>query len=106
MNEVTKNDISDVTSKELHKKVIDTFIIQKLRGQKELNGKLSDTDIKKYCTLNQKAQDILDMSIEKFNLSFRAINKVLKVARTIADLNKSQQIQQQHIIESLGYRKR
>ena len=106
MNEVTKDDISDVTSDQLHKKVIDAFIIQKLRGQKELNGKLNDKDIKQYCILTSKAQDILDLSIQKFSLSFRAINKVLKVARTIADLNKSDKIEHPHIIESLGYRKR
>ena len=106
MNEVTKNDIGDVSSEEYHKKVIDAFIIQKQRGQQELNGKLSDTDIQKYCILNNDAQDILDISIEKFALSFRAINKVLKVSRTIADLNSSEMILKEHLIESLSYRKR
>ena len=106
MNEVTKDDISDISSLQLHKKVIDTFILQKTRGQKELNGKLNDTDIKKYCVLTNDAQNILDLSIEKFSLSFRAINKVLKVSRTIADLDKSKLIQTKHIIESLSYRKR
>lgn len=56
--------------------------------------------------MDEKAKDILDLSIDKFNLSFRSINKVLKVARTIADLDKSQTIEQKHIIESLSYRKR
>ena len=106
MNEVTKDDISDVTSLQLHQKVVNAFIIQKQRGQKELNGKLNDTDIKKYCILEDDAQNILDLSIEKFCLSFRAINKVLKVARTVADLDKSNLIQNRHIIESLSYRKR
>ena len=46
---------------------------------------LNDTDIKKYCVLTKEAQNILDISITKFVLSFRAINKVLKVSRTIAD---------------------
>ncbi|MEA2051029.1 MAG: YifB family Mg chelatase-like AAA ATPase [Campylobacterota bacterium] len=106
MNEVRKDDVSDTTSKELHDKVIDAFKIQKQRGQSELNGKLSDTDIKKYCILDTQAQNILDISIEKFALSFRAINKVLKVSRTIADLNHSDLILKEHIIESLSYRKR
>ncbi len=106
MNEVTKDDISDVTSEEYHKKVIEAFMIQKQRGQSELNGKLNDTDIKKYCILDQEAQNILDISIEKFALSFRAINKVLKVSRTIADLNSSETIKKEHLIESLSYRKR
>ena len=55
MNEVTKEDISDVTSEELHQKVIEAFKLQKLRGQNELNGKLNDVDIKKYCILTKEA---------------------------------------------------
>jgi len=106
MNEVTKEDISDVTSEELHNKVIEAFKLQKIRGQRELNGKLSDVDIKKYCILTKESQNILDISIEKFVLSFRAINKVLKVARTIADLESKEMIDISHIIEALSYRKR
>ncbi len=106
MNEVTKDDISDVTSSQLHQKVIDVFKIQKLRGQTELNGKLNDVDILKYCILSKQAQDVLDLSIQKFALSFRAINKIMKVGRTIADLDTSETIDVSHIIEALSYRKR
>jgi magnesium chelatase family protein len=106
MNEVTKDDKSDVTSQQFHKIVIETFKMQKQRGQKELNGKLSDQDILKYCKLTNEAQNILDMSIEKFSLSFRAINKVLKVGRTLADIDKLDLIDTKHIIEALSYRKR
>lgn len=106
MNEVKKEDSSNISSFELHKKVIEAFKIQKLRGQEELNGKLNDQDIKKYCILSNDAQNILDLSIDKFSLSFRSINKVLKISRTIADLNGSQIIQNNHLIEALSYRKR
>ena len=106
MNEVTKEDISDITSEELHIQVIKAFRLQKLRGQDQLNGKLCDTDILKYCILTDDAKIILDKSIQKFALSFRAINKVLKVGRTIADLNNSNFINTKHIIEALSYRKR
>ena len=106
MNEVTKDDKSDVTSEQFHKIVIDTFKVQKERGQKELNGKLSDQDIQKYCILTKDAQNILDISISKFALSFRAINKVLKVGRTLADIDKCNDIDTKHIIEALSYRKR
>ena len=106
MNEVTKDDKSDVTSQELHVQVIEAFKVQKLRGQSQLNGKLNDVDILKHCILTKDAQNILDISISKFALSFRAINKVLKVSRTIADLNKSNLIDTSHIIEALSYRKR
>ena len=106
MNEVKKEDSSDITSQELHLQVLEVFKRQKLRGQVELNGKLSDEDIKKYCLMTNEAQNILDISIEKFKLSFRSINKVLKVSRTIADLNYSEMIHKEHIIEALSYRKR
>jgi magnesium chelatase family protein len=106
MNEVTKNDVADVSSEELHDQVIEAFKIQKLRGQSELNGKLSDKEIQKYCILDAEAQNILDLSIEKFQLSFRGINKVLKVSRTIADLEKSQDIKKEHLIDALVFRKR
>jgi magnesium chelatase family protein len=90
----------------LHEQVIKAFQIQIERGQTELNGKLNDIDILKCCILNDEAQNILDLSIEKFALSFRAINKVLKVARTIADLDNIKLIEAKHIIEALSYRKR
>ena len=106
MNELKKEDISDISSQYLHDRVIEAFKIQKQRGQKELNGKLNDQDIKKYCILTDEAKDILDISIDKFQLSFRSVNKVLKVARTVADLDKSEMIEQRHIIESFSYRKR
>ncbi|MEA3354163.1 MAG: YifB family Mg chelatase-like AAA ATPase [Campylobacterota bacterium] len=106
MNEVKKEDKSDITSKDLHTQVLEAFKIQILRGQTELNGKLNDQDITKYCILDNEAQNILDISIEKFSLSFRAINKVLKVSRTVADLDRAEIIRKKHIIEALSYRRR
>jgi magnesium chelatase family protein len=106
MNEVTNDDKSDVSSKELHKKVLDAFLMQKRRGQKELNGKLCDEDISKYCILKDESHDIMQKAIENYSLSFRAINKILKVSRTIADLSLSQSIEKSHLLEALSYRKR
>ena len=106
MNEVSKTDTADINSTQLHKIVNQVFIKQKQRGQKELNGKLSDQDIKKYCFLEDDVQNILDTAIDKFALSFRSINKVLKIARTIADIEDFELIQKQHLMESLSYRKR
>ena len=106
MNEVNKIDKSDVTSKQLHEKVLNAFKHQRGRGQKDFNGKLSEQEISKYCTLNNQSQEILDKAIEQYSLSFRAINKILKVARTIADIENSQLIQKVHLLEALSYRKR
>ncbi len=106
MNEVNKTDIANVNSAQLHLIVNQAFIKQKLRGQKDLNGKLSDQDIKKHCFLEEEVQNILDTAIDKFALTFRSINKVLKIARSIADIEGFELIQKQHLMESLSYRKR
>ena len=106
MNEVNVNDKSDVTSSQLHKKVLDAFLMQKRRGQKELNGKLCDEDINKYCILQNESLEILEKAIENYSLSFRGINKILKVSRTIADLDLCESIEKSHLLEALSYRKR
>ena len=106
MNEVTKDDKADVNSFTLHELVIKAFVFQKQRGQVELNGKLSDHDIKKYCIIDKQSQDILDKAISNFALSFRAINKILKVSRTIADIEQCRNIQVKHILEAISYRNR
>ena len=106
MNEVTKDDKVTISTEDLHKQVLNAFKIQKDRGQTQLNGKLDDKDIDKYCILEDEAKDILELSIDRFKLSIRAVNKVLKVGRTIADLDRSKYIKKEHIIESLRYRKR
>jgi len=106
MNEITPDDTSDVDSQTLHNQVLQAFIMQKNRGQKELNGKLNEEDIAKYCILDDESKIILNQAIEKFSLSFRAINKILKVSRTIADLRNSSNIEKIDILEALSYRKR
>ena len=106
MNEYNKKDILIKTSKELHAIVRNAFSLQMSRGQKELNGKLREDDILKYCILDYESNDILQNAIEKFSLSFRSINKILKVSRTIADINNSINICKNHLLESLSYRNR
>lgn len=99
-------DTSDVTSQELHQKVLQTTAFIASRGQKSFNGKLSDAEIEEYCIVENDAQALLEGAIERFSLSFRAIKKVQKVARTIADLDQSQTIRKKDILEALSYRKR
>jgi len=106
MNEVNFEDKSDLSSKHIHEKVINAFKLQILRGQSELNGKLSDEELKKYCILSADTNEIIKKATEQFSLSFRSINKVLKVARTIADLDSSIDIKKEHILEALSYRRR
>lgn len=106
MNENEQDDISDVTSELFHKQVIDTFERQIKRGQKSLNGKLDDEEIKKFCLLDKASNDVLNQAIVNFSLSYRAINKILKLSRTVADINGSVNIQKIHLLQALNYRKR
>ena len=66
----------------------------------ELNAKL----IEKFCILEKDAKQILQKYFEKQNLSARAYSRIIKISRTIADLDKSENIKSEHILEALQYR--
>lgn len=106
MQSVNADDKPSYSSKEMHKMVVQAHIFCRRRGQKAFNAKLNDSDIEKYCVLDEEAQGTLDMAISRFDLSFRSIKKIQKVSRTIADLDESVGINKQHILEALSYRKR
>lgn len=57
-----------------------------------------------YCKLDSKGKKVLEDAFEKFKLSVRAYDKILKIARTIADLDNSTNIKFQHIAEAIQYR--
>ncbi len=68
------------------------------------NAEMSSALVKKYCKVDEDCDRLLKSAFEKFNLSARAHDRILKVARTIADLDGSEFIQQEHIIEAINYR--
>lgn len=106
MQQVSSDDKASLSSKEMHKQVVEAHILAKRRGQEEFNANLSDREIEKFCSLDADTKETLDMAISRFRLSFRSIKKVQKVARTIADLAKSERIEKEHLLEALSYRKR
>ncbi len=102
-----KNDNKEETSYEIKNRIINAREIQKKRYDKlgiltnsELNGK----HISKYCKINSESESLLKDAFEKLGLSVRAYNKVLKVARTIADLENSENIETVHVAEAIQYR--
>lgn len=68
------------------------------------NAQMSSRQIRTFCKLNDACQELLKASVNDLGLSARAHDKVLRVARTIADLDQSQEIQIPHIQEAINYR--
>ncbi len=68
------------------------------------NAQMTSADIKKFCKLDKPSMQLLEDSFQKLNLTARAYNRILKVSRTIADLDGSENITVKHVAESLQYR--
>jgi magnesium chelatase family protein len=68
------------------------------------NAHMESKHIRKYCELDDASKELLKTAIEKLGLSARAYDRILKVARTTADLDKSERIQSVHISEAIQYR--
>lgn len=78
---------------------------RQLARQNKANYLLSTKEIDQFCVVDDQGQQLLKQAIAKLNLSARAYHRILKVARTIADLAGVQQIQSQHIAEAVQCRR-
>ncbi len=79
--------------------------LERLQGEKVFsNSAMSPTQIRKFCALESESEDLLEKAMIKQGLSARAHDRILKVSRTIADLDGSENIQPQHISEAINYR--
>ncbi|MDN3652475.1 YifB family Mg chelatase-like AAA ATPase [Thalassotalea ponticola] len=77
---------------------------RQLSRQGKANAHLSSPELKQYCQLNHDDAQFLDLAMEKIGLSTRAHHKILKIARTIADLNQQAHIGRSDLVEALSYR--
>ena len=100
-----KNQEQKLDSKAMRDKVFKAFVMQHKRLQKDFNGKLSEKEIEKFCGIDTETESVLLKAKHHFGLSMRSINKIKKVARTIADLDECHEIKKQHILEAMSYRR-
>ncbi len=95
-------------SAEVKKRVERARAIQRERFLNEegvtVNADMGERQIKEYCRLSPECESILRAAFERLNLSARARSRIIKVARTIADLDCSETIKPKHILEATSYR--
>ena len=69
------------------------------------NASMKNSDVERYCQVSEEDSTLLERAIDQLGLSARAYHRILKVARTIADLAEEPDIQTQHLTEAIGYRR-
>jgi magnesium chelatase family protein len=68
------------------------------------NAQMGSKLVREYCELEPSSLELLKNAMEKLNLSARAYDRILKVSRTIADLEASEKVQSVHVAEAIQYR--
>ena len=109
---VSFNELSDKgkgeSSNDIRERVIAARIIQEKRFKNNkgihANAQVSPKILKEICEIDQAGKDLLKKAMDRLGLSARAYDRILKVARTIADLERSENIETNHLAEAIQYR--
>jgi magnesium chelatase family protein len=102
-----RSDQVNESSASIRERILQAQQIQKERfsgTQVYFNSGMGNREVRKYCVLGTKEESLIQKMYAKLQLSARGYNRILKVARTIADLDGSERILSQHLTEALGYR--
>ena len=103
ISELASNEVKIETSAEIKKRVVAVRKIQYLRQQKT-NAFLNEKELKKYCKLDDESMRFLVKTGQKMSITARSYSRILKVSRTIADMDNAKNIELKHVLESLQYR--
>jgi len=102
-----KSQVQEESTEDIRKRILLARRRQEQRFSKctyHFNGEMGVEDIEKYCVLGKEQQTLMEMAYKKLGLSARMYHRILKVARTIADLDGEDEIQTAHLSEALSYR--
>jgi magnesium chelatase family protein len=91
-----------VSSAEIRARVESARAVQRARGF--YNSRIPVRELRKLCALDDAGERTLEMAVRRLGLSARAHDRILKVARTVADLDKTEQISAKHLAEAVQYR--
>ncbi len=92
------------TSAQIRARVLKAQGWRRQRGQKHTNAQLTSKELKTYCEMTSEAVNLLKSAMRELTLSARSYTKILKIARTIADLGEYDMIQPEHVAEAIQYR--
>lgn len=109
MEKVKYEDISEKSrdgrsSDEMKEDVIRGIEFARKMGRNEPNSKLSDLGLEEHCSLGEKEKELMKNAYKSLKLSPRSYKRILKVSRTIADMDESEEIKEKHLAEALSYR--
>lgn len=95
------------SSETVRKRVNRTRLIQKERFKNDgilTNSDMGERQLRKYCKLSKECEEVLKMAYDSLGLSPRARSRIIKVARTIADMDLYDEIRKEHLLEAISYR--
>ncbi len=98
---------NEESSERIRERVSTAREIQKKRftdSKTVYNSRMSNQEIKEHCKIDKESEGIFEMAVKKMNLSARSFFRVLKVSRTVADLDGSIEIEKRHLLEALSYK--
>ncbi len=91
-------------ARELQKKRYEAEV--SMKNLPKINSKIEGKILEKFCEIDESGRKLLQSSMQKMQSSIRGMTRILRVARTIADLEDSEKINENHLLEAISYRRK